>query len=351
MGVARIAVIVPSARHDRTAGAESCIVSGAGGRPSCPACAAPVSSTPTFVGSDRLHGTPGHFSVHICNRCGTGLTLPAVRDDELTAFYPSSYNAYALPANRILRALARVLFRWRYWRALRRPPLAAMLHRPPGRLLDVGGGRGDLGVVLRRRGWSVTSLDPSDLACAEARSRGVDSVCGTLSDPPDTLGGGYDAVAFQHSLEHVVDPAADLAEAHDRLAGGGLLIVTLPNFNCWQRRSFGADWFHLDVPRHRSHFSPAGLQALLRRCGFETIWLSTSTSADGLAMSVQYRWLGRPIGVATGRYVATAAGLVTAPLTAVLSFVMGGGDILHAQAIKPAGLRAPRTALGKEDQR
>jgi SAM-dependent methyltransferase len=274
-----------------------------------------------------------------------------VRDDELAAFYPRAYNAYALPANRILRTLATVLFRWRYWRGLRRPPFAAMLHRPPGRLLDVGGGRGDLGVVLRRHGWSVTSLDPSDLACAEARSRGVDSVCGTLSDPPDTLGDAYDAVTFQHSLEHVVDPATDLAAAHDRLADGGLLIVTLPNFNCWQRRSFGADWFHLDVPRHRSHFSPAGLQALLRRCGFETIWLSTSTSADGLAMSVQYRCLGRPIGVATGRYLAAAAGLLTAPLTAALSFVTGGGDILHVQAIKPAGISALAVAAGHEDWR
>ena len=28
------------------------------------------------------------------------------------------------------------------------------------------------------------------------------------------------------------------------------------------------DWYHLDVPRHRVHFTPAGLSALLRRTGF-----------------------------------------------------------------------------------
>lgn len=298
----------------------------------CPACAAELPAVAALHGSDRLHGTPGAFDVVVCSACGSGLTLPVVDEAALGAFYPDSYNAYALPDNPLLRALATLLFRWRYWRGLRRAPLAALLQRPPGRLLDVGGGRGDLGVVLRPHGWQVTLLDPSPAACEEARTRGLDAACGTLTSPPAELAGGFDAIVFQHSLEHVVDPGRDLRAARERLAPGGVLLVTLPNFGCWQRRRFGADWFHLDLPRHRVHFSSAGLERLLRSTGFAAVELSTSTSADGLPMSLQYRRLGRRIAGGAARLVAAAVSLLAAPVTAGLNTLGGEGDILHAVA-------------------
>lgn len=270
----------------------------------------------------------------VCATCGSGRTLPLVRSEELGAFYPEAYNAYGLPESAPLRLAATVLFRWRYWRGLRRPPLAALAARPPGRLLDVGGGRGDLGVVLGARGWQVTSIDPSEDACAGARVRGVDAQAGTLTDPPPTLRRDYDAVVFQHSLEHVVEPADDLAAARERLADGGLVLVVLPNFGSWQRRRFGADWFHLDLPRHRTHFTGEGLERLLLRSGFEDVELSTSTSADGLPMSLQYRRLGGRVAPGPARYAATAASLAATPVTAAANAIAGAGDFLHAVARK-----------------
>jgi SAM-dependent methyltransferase len=305
--------------------------------PHCPACALLFVNLdePTIRGTDRLHGTPGAFDVVVCSRCGTGLTLPLVGEDHLPAFYPDSYNAYGLPDAAPLRAAATALFRWRYWRGLRRPPLEALTRRPAGRLLDAGGGRGDLGVVLRRRGWQVTSLDPSPSACAEARRRGVDAHIGTLTDPPREVGRAYDAVVFQHSLEHVVRPASDLASVRERLVDGALVLITVPNFGSWQRRRFGADWFHLDLPRHRTHFTADGLSRLLQSSGFTDLELSTSTSADGLPMSLQYRRLGRRIAPGAGRLAATAASLLGTPITAALNALGGEGDFLHAVAVKP----------------
>lgn len=302
----------------------------------CAACDAPLPETPALRGADRLHGTPGRYEVLICPRCGSGLTTPVVTEAMLGPYYPADYNAYALPEHPALRVAATLLFRWRYWRALRRPPMAALTRRPASRLLDVGGGRGDLGVTLRGRGWRVTSLDPSDAACAEARARGVHSVRGTLLAPAGELGDGYDAVVFQHSLEHVADVRANLGRSYELLAPGGLLLITLPNFGCWQRRRFGSEWFHLDLPRHRTHFTPRGLEAALRRAGFEEVRLSTSTSSDGLPMSIQYRLWGRRFRGGAARLLATAAGLAGAPVTAGLDRLAGGGDVLHAVAVRPA---------------
>jgi SAM-dependent methyltransferase len=298
----------------------------------CPACGTPLPSVPALRGQDRQHGVPGEFAVVICGDCGAGLTLPVVREDALGSLYPESYNAFGLPARPLARAAATALFRARYARNLRRPPLRALLERPPGGLLDVGGGRGDLGVVLGPRGWRVTLLDPSPHACTVARGRGVHAVCGTLSSAAHELDGPYEALVFQHSLEHVADVGADLAHARRLLVPGGLLVVTLPNFACWQRRRFGADWYHLDLPRHRAHFTPRAVATALSRAGFEVRSVSTSSSSDDLPVSLQYRRFGRRVG---HPYATAAISLLAAPVTAAVDRRAGGGDFLHALAARP----------------
>lgn len=52
------------------------------------------------------------------------------------------------------------------------------------------------------------------------------------------------------------------------LAPGGVLLVGVPNHASWQARLAGARWYHLDLPRHRTHFTAAGLAALLQASGF-----------------------------------------------------------------------------------
>jgi SAM-dependent methyltransferase len=302
----------------------------------CPACGAPLEE-PSVHSVDRLHGIPGEFDVAVCGACGSGRTLPLVHAEELHAFYPNDYNAYALPANPLLRALATALFRVRYRRALRTGPLEVLRSKAPGRLLDVGSGRGDLALVLRDYGWEVTGLEPSAEACEQARGRGVETMDGTLLDGTP-VGSAYDAVVFNHSLEHVVEPLEDLEAARLLLREGGVIVVSVPNFGSWQGRRFAESWFHLDLPRHRSHFTRGGLERLLKRAGYDGIRTATSTSADGLPMSVQYRMLGRR-GFDKGfaRYAFFGATLLAVPVTATIDRLAGEGDILHAIAVKEPG--------------
>jgi len=201
----------------------------------------------------------------------------------------------------------------------------------------VGAGRGDLGVVLSAHGWDVTGIEPSAEACAEGRRRGVEMVHGTLNDSdPEELGDDYDAIVFQHALEHVVEPREDLLRARELVRSGGLLVVAVPNFDSWQRRRFGGDWFHLDLPRHRSHFTPAGLERLLVSAGFESVELTTTTTRDGIPNSLQYRLFGRRRFQAGPALYATAAlSLALLPLSAAANALGGGGDELGATAARP----------------
>ena len=279
-----------------------------------------------------MHGTPGEFEVRVCLSCGSGRTLPHVGSEELGRLYPQSYDSYSLPERGVAHALAVALFRWHYHWTLRRRPFAALHRLEPGRLLDVGAGRGDLGVVLGGKGWDVTGLEPSAAACEEGRRRGVTMVQGTLGDAQ--LEGSYDAVVFQHALEHVVEPRFDVARAFDLLRPGGMLFVAVPNFGSEQARRFGNAWFHLDLPRHRSHFTATGLERLLAGTGFREIELATATTADGLGNSLQYRrWGRRRFRTGPGRYLWAALTLGLQPLTALAA----GGDELGASALRPDG--------------
>jgi SAM-dependent methyltransferase len=301
----------------------------------CPACAAPLPARAAIRGIDRLHGTPGSFEVLVCTVCRSGRTVPVVASEALASFYPDEYGAHRLPAGRP-RSPSALLDVIRSRRALHRTLRRALSERPAGRLLDVGSGRGDLGVLLRREGWRVTGIEPSETACEEARTRGVGTEQGTLETVAPRLEGRFDGVVFQHSLEHVVEPAEDLLLARALLADGGLLLVSVPNFDSWQSRRFRTSWFHLDLPRHRSHFSPQGLETLLRRTGFASVRLATSTSAEGLPMSVQYRVFGRRrLERWPALYLAGATALVLLPLVVGLDAFTQGGDVLHAIAASP----------------
>jgi len=298
----------------------------------CPVCNRAL-GPPTLNSPDRLHGVPGIFSVAQCPTCGLGVTLPAAGQDEIADFYPTTYGAHGLPTG-VQGLISAAIQRLQRRQAFRTAPLERLADQPAGRVFDVGCGRGDLGSWLTQLGWSVTGVEPSPQACAVARGRGVDARLGTLAEvelEPES----YDVAVFRQSLEHVADPVADLRRALGALRSGGMAIISVPNFGCWQRRRFGGAWFHLDLPRHRFHFDAEALRATLEAAGFADVQMCTSSSTAGLPVSVQYATLGRCIFTSgLAQRVAFAACALTAPAAWLIDRLTGGGDVLHAVAYK-----------------
>jgi len=298
----------------------------------CLACGAPVARGRGFAAVDRLHGTAGEFTVVVCAACGSGTTTPIVATSDLSAYYPSGYGPYEDPTHPVIRLVSRLIRHWQTRRGLSSFPVGALRSSRPGRGVDVGCGRGDLAAGLIGAGWRMSGIEPSPDAAANARSRGVDVRVGTVADC-ELEPSAYDAAIFQHSLEHTVDPLADLDRIRGALRPGGLVAITVPNFGSWQARHLGSHWYHLDVPRHRTHFTRSGLIAVLQRAGLEVVELRTSTSTVGLAASIQYRVAGRCL-FPDGLRLRVASGLcvLTVPAAALANRIGGGGDQLHVVA-------------------
>ena len=143
-------------------------------------------------------------------------------------------------------------------------------------LLEVGSARGWFLEAVRRRGATVTGIEP-ELANAEfARSLGFDVVSGFFPDDlPDR--GPFDVIVFNDVFEHLPRPGTMLATVAALLAPGGTVAINIPSSDGVLFRiaslmaRAGADrlyarlWQKGFASPHVSYFSPRNLELLARR--------------------------------------------------------------------------------------
>jgi len=163
-------------------------------------------------------------------------------------------------------------------------------------LLDVGCGNGRYLDLMRALGWSrVVGVDTSASAVRAAREQlGIEAHCGDVRDVglPD---GSFHAVSISHTLEHVDDPAAVLAEIRRATKPGGRIAIVVPNVRSLLSRTLRESWLHLDTPRHLVVFSPRGLRSAVERAGLQLESLTTSPrGAYGVALLSMIRAAGEP---------------------------------------------------------
>ncbi len=223
----------------------------------CPACGGPLVPWRTVPSGDPV--APGPVELWRCGTCGTAVTATPAPEADL-----HETGAYAEGAPRGSGLASPLLAR--FDRARLR--LIGRAVQPPARLLDAGAGRGRFVAAAREAGYEARGIEPSQ--------RGVDAALAHYGVLLDRQGieraaveaGSVDAVTLWHVLEHVDDPRAALRVVHGWLRPGGALLTGVPNLSSTQALVGGSRWYHLDVPRHRTHFTAAGLRTLLRAEGF-----------------------------------------------------------------------------------
>jgi SAM-dependent methyltransferase len=300
---------------------------------SCPACGSlALVGWRTVPGSDPA--LPGDYALARCVRCGTAVTLaPAPAE----AHEAGAYGGGAPRGSRLAAPLLRAFTRKR----LRLLEGAGGL--TPGRLLDIGAGRGRFVAEARAAGWYAQGIEPSLRGVEGARAIGIELARAGIDDAA-VPAGSIDAATLWHVLEHLDEPGPALRRIAGWLRPGALLLVGVPNLGSVQARVGGDRWYHLDVPRHRTHFTVAGLEALLGASGFEPVstthvlfehnpfglWVSAVSRATRTP-SWLYHALKRNASLASRDAVVTALALPLAPLAVVAELAFGlmgrGGTI------------------------
>lgn len=223
-------------------------------RPRCILCGDDVWRTHRSGVLDYL--TDERFGIDRCNGCGLMVTRPMPTDSQIDRYYPPRYRGNRHGFTGALRI------------ALRARAIQACFPRTlRGRLLDVGCGDGSFALEMRRRGWEVCATEIDAPTIERLRSQGVDA-----RTPQSAEQGGFDqpfdAITCWHVLEHVERPLQVAQWIKTQLKSDGVFQATVPNAGCVQARLFERQWLHLDVPRHRYHFTPATFRSVLERAGF-----------------------------------------------------------------------------------
>lgn len=224
-------------------------------------------------------GTREEFDYLECKSCGSLQIRDVPAPSELARHYPAAYYSFATPTGlrrwvetRRDRHLAgrRTLVGALYAKRRADTTLPILLRagiRPEHRIVDVGAGGGHLLDRLAR-------LDFADLLGVDPfieRDLRTEAGVQVRKTTVNELGGERDVVMFNHSLEHVPEPAADLAAAFRLLSPGGLCIVRLPTTDSVGWQQHGVHWSSLDAPRHLVLPARDALVSLAAEAGFEHV--------------------------------------------------------------------------------
>ncbi len=252
---------------------------------------------------DLLFASPGRWDHRRCPNCGMAWIDPAPAPEDLGRYYRNYYTHEAASgespaAADTCKARARraALAVSGIERGRRNRDLMYLYDLRPGRLLDVGCGRGTQLASFRVRGWQVQGQELDPRAADQARRvHGIPVHVGPLRTAP-FADGSFDAIVMNHVVEHLVEPVADLGACRRFLKPGGRIVVVTPNIESLGHRRFGVRWWGLDPPRHLHVFSARALAAAARRAGFVRLGVrTTAVMAEWVArMSLDLAARGTP---------------------------------------------------------
>lgn len=330
----------------------------------CPLCDARLTA-------DTRRWQVGAWSIVTCGGCGVGLTNPRPTLAEIGQYYRANFflvrpDAKVLPATRdllagrikpatfitTLRTIVLSEIKYRHdWTlqgaALRRRLLAplrwvlALTYEPiqtlpgaPGRVLDIGFGRGEFLLRAQRLGWKCHGVEVSATSVEWGQQLGFEArqFDGGFQAPLSYADESFDVVSANSVLEHVHHPRALVAESRRLLKPGGRLLLMVPNFACHDTRTLREHWRMWSPPQHLFHFTPDNVRALLRQHGFDRIEIRFKVWFNPMTEKMSLRSL-RPT-VSRSRYLRTAWRLRVGKRLDYLRGRMSAAEVAPGMAIE-----------------
>ena len=249
----------------------------------CRACGASARADSSFSASDHRYRPENSYTYFKCIVCGSYSLADGLSQEQLSQFYYQNYETHKNKVDPVgsrgtvglVRALARraAIKAWIATSGSKQKLQSAFRgvtgpytnwcefrdQNSPGRLLDVGAGGGFFAAKMRDLGWNVTAVEPDKNALVHG-IRGVRSILGSIYEVPNNE--TFSQIVFNHTIEHMLDPRAQLRHAYQLLEVGGKITLVTPNAGSVLFVRKPEDHWHLDAPRHVCIYSRQGLLEL-----------------------------------------------------------------------------------------
>jgi len=213
------------------------------------------------------HSCESTVTVVKCKKCGLCYVNPMLNKDVLADSYMHMVDEEYVREEQGRRASSAPILE--YMRKLGKS----------GHLLDIGCAAGFFLDEARKKGWEIYGLELSEWAVAYGKEKlKLDNLRqGTLVRGmyPDSY---FDVIVMQDTIEHLIDPKAQLAEMRRILKADGVICVTTPDIDSLLSRILRAKWW--GIKRfHLYYFSRATLCGMLSATGFGPIKIKSYARA------------------------------------------------------------------------
>lgn len=199
---------------------------------------------------------------------------------------------------------------------------AESIQGAPGKMLEIGCGRGEHLVGAAKRGWEVYGIEMTPEYAKIAENAGV-KIENNPVEESRSLNEKYDVILLAAILEHLYEPLETLKRIREALHPGGLVFIDVPNelsltmragnlYMKARRRKWIINMSPTFAPFHVVGFSPRSLRFTLEKAGFRihTLefprWLNPVRKNGGFSKEIEYyifeavQRLGSAIGMGDG---------------------------------------------------
>ena len=215
----------------------------------------------------------GSWLIKTCRKCSLNYLENVIPYSELIDNYAwtktsEKENQFRLKRSPVLKKISNS-YSWFKQNVIRRDKGTALIHQlfSSGNLIDIGCGSG---TILKKLPINVVpfgieiELETAKLCNEYAATRGGhvwhnDAISGLNEIEADY----FDGIIMQSYLEHEINPQDVLKGALRVLKKGGLAIIKVPNFNCWNRRLRRNNWCGFRFPDHVNYFTPETLTKII----------------------------------------------------------------------------------------
>lgn len=206
----------------------------------CPQCEIEYHSAPLM----RVPERPEFEGLFLCGKCSLVSLQPYPGAAEVASWYAESGNWELLAPHESTISLHR---RQRWIEQLNG-------HRP-GRMFEIGAGRGDFLSAMVEQGWAVHGLEPARRDVQTALERhGLALEHGIFTESSQGTA-DYDVVASWDVLEHCRNPAAVIEAMLSHVRPGGVLVLAIPHVDGLPATLLRTRWRYRMSPIHL-HFFP-----------------------------------------------------------------------------------------------
>lgn len=212
-----------------------------------------------FTASPLDYCVEKRFDIYRCLTCGHGVTGDVLETDLESVYEGGAYDKNEKIWHKLLRPILN-------FRETGKVGYLNKYTKSERLVLEIGAGKGYFLRAALKAGFDAYGIEPSTRSYNVASRILGDRVykC-TLEEMHvhPALNRKYDFIFLWHVLEHLQDPGQAVALMRRFLKPEGFMIIGVPNFDSYQSKVGKSNWYHLDPPRHLSHFTPRSIKSLM----------------------------------------------------------------------------------------